>query len=89
MSKTSLDGFEATLQEIHQEENPTILDDDLLEAFGDWISNRSFEDIQEFAQTYCYSMGEHQNWKALAENYWKENFGPLPTEYGDLVKFNV
>lgn len=86
MESVTLDGFEATLQEIHQEENPTILDDNLPEAFSDWIGNRSFQDIQEFAQTYCYSMGQRQNWKVLAEDYWRENFGPLPTEYGDLVK---
>jgi len=36
--------FEDYLQEQHQVENPTILDDDLPDAYGDWIENLSSDE---------------------------------------------
>lgn len=85
----SLQGFEATLQELHWEENPQILDDNLPDAFSDWISNMSYEDIGEFAQTYCYSRGQYKNWEQIRDEYWTENFGPLPTKYQPDLRINV
>ncbi len=79
--KVSVDGFEATLQEIHQEENPTILDDELPGAFADWITYFSYREIQEMAETYCYQMGEHKEWRRIADEYWTRNFGSLPNKY--------
>ena len=82
MSKIiSLEGFESTMMDMFHEENPHLLDDDLADAFSDWISNQSLPDIVEMAEVYCYKMGEHKQYKQLAEDYWTKNFGALPTEY--------
>ena len=41
-------GFETFLQEKHYEENPTLLDDDLSEAFDNWVANLEAEDYERY-----------------------------------------
>lgn len=68
----TLNGFEAYLQEVHQSENPELLDDDLPEAFNDWVSNLEGDDLVEYAQNYFNDM----NWPhELAYAYFHQNFG--------------
>ena len=44
--------FEEYLQIKHIEEEPTILDDDLPDAFSEWIANLSQEDLINYADEY-------------------------------------
>lgn len=68
----TLNGFEAYLQEVHQSENPELLDDDLPEAFNDWVSNLEGDDLVEYALNYFSDM----NWAhKLAYAYFHLNFG--------------
>lgn len=85
----SLEGFEVTMMEMFQEENPQILDDDLPDKFSDWISNCSYQDIQAMSAVYCYKMGQHAAYLQLAEDYWTKNFGPLPTKYQPDLRIEV
>ena len=41
--------FEEFLQERHMEECPTVLDDDLPDAYGAWISERDIQEIIDYA----------------------------------------
>ena len=41
-------GFEDFLQEKHYEENPTLLDDDLSDAFDNWVANLEAEDYERY-----------------------------------------
>jgi hypothetical protein len=68
----SVDGFEAWLQETHQAEHPTILDDELPDAFSDWVSNLEGWEITEYAKTYVKEMNVAEQ---ISETYWKTNFG--------------
>jgi hypothetical protein len=76
----SLKGFEENLQNLHMEDNPFVLDDNLPDSFDAWISELSYLSITEMAKTYCYFNGEKDLWKEIAEEYWTQNFGALPTE---------
>ena len=68
----TLEGFEAYLQEVHQEEYPELLDDDLPDAFIDWIATAEGDDLVEYAKHYFRDM----NWaEELAEAYFTRNFG--------------
>lgn len=44
--------FEEWLQYEHQMENPTILDDDLPDAFNDWVSELTNVDLEVLASRY-------------------------------------
>jgi len=68
MSKNiSVNGMEAYLQEMFQEENPHILDDALPEAFSNWLSQQSLTDVKDEAQLYCYKMqGEDDGYEKLS-----------------------
>lgn len=44
--------FEEWLQYEHQMENPTILDDDLPDAFSDWVSELTSVDLEVLASRY-------------------------------------
>lgn len=80
MTSVSVKGFEENLERLHMEENPTVLDDDLPDSFNNWISEISYLAITEFAKTYCYFNGNKDAWKEIAEGFWTQNFGALPTE---------
>ena len=74
----SVNGMEAYLEEMFQEENPHILDDELPDAFSNWLSQQSLAEINEEAQLYCYKMqGEDTGYLELAEAFYKANFGRL------------
>jgi len=45
--------FEDYLQEKHIKENPTILDDDLPDAFDDWVAEIDVDAIIEHADAYA------------------------------------
>jgi len=44
--------FENYLQEKHFEKNPMILDDDLPDAFADWLENIDIQDVIDYANEY-------------------------------------
>lgn len=44
--------FEGYLKEIHMENNPTILDDDLPDAYNDWVASLQADDFIAFADNY-------------------------------------
>lgn len=76
--KISVDGMEAYLQEMFQEENPQVLDDELSIVFSDWLSNQSIEDLMDEAQLYCFKMtGDDEGYEDLARAFYKANFGRL------------
>ena len=45
--------FDDYLQEIHMKENPTILDDDLPDAFSDWLCDLDPQSIIDYAEKYA------------------------------------
>ena len=44
--------FELFLQEKHQEENPELLDDNLSDAFQDWLGELQADDFIEYGEEY-------------------------------------
>ena len=60
-------GFESFLQYKHMEEYPMILDDDLPDAFDQWLLAQDDVTITAYAGIYA-----HQQGKLLAEAYFKE-----------------
>lgn len=44
--------LEEWLEYQHMEENPTLLDDDLPDAFSDWISELTEEQLEAYATRY-------------------------------------
>lgn len=80
MNTVSTKGFQENLEQLHAEENPYVLDDNLPDSFNDWVSNLHYITIAEMAKTYCYFNGQQDAWKEIAEDYWTQNFGALPTE---------
>ena len=44
--------FEDYLQEKHFEENPTLLDDDIPDAFNEWLENVDTQDVIEYADIF-------------------------------------
>jgi len=44
--------FDEYLQAKHFEENPQILDDDLSEAFDDWIDNLDIQKLIDYAEDW-------------------------------------
>ena len=76
--KVSIEGMEAYLQEMFQEEHPQILDDELPDAFSDWLSKQSLTDVHDEAQLYCYKMtGSDEGYEDLARAFYENNFGRL------------
>jgi len=73
----TLNGFEAYLQEVHQQENPEILDDDLPEAFNDWLSKLEGYEFTECAESYFKDMAWAEK---LAEAYFVQTFGKTPSQ---------
>jgi hypothetical protein len=53
--------FEEFLQDMHYELHPTLLDDDLPDAFNDWISNLDSEAWIEMGNGYALSELIKQN----------------------------
>jgi len=45
--------FEDYLNEVFMRENPTVLDDELSDAFDDWISDVDAKEIDELAIEYA------------------------------------
>jgi len=53
--------FNEYLQDIHADENPTVLDDDMPDSFDDFMGNMDIEEICEYAELYggyCYIQGK-------------------------------
>ena len=50
--------FEFFLQMKHMEQEPQILDDDLPDAFNDWIVNQDIDDIIYWANEYAKTFRE-------------------------------
>jgi len=64
--------FAEYLQQIHFEDNPQILDDDLPEAFDEWLSEMDRDDILRLAEEYGARCPE-----VVADDFIKEAFGTL------------
>lgn len=45
--------FEEYLMETHAELHPTILDDDLIDAYQDWVCGLDIEDTIKYANDYA------------------------------------
>jgi len=45
--------FEEYLQEMHMKEEPCVLDDDLPDAFSEWLCELDPDDMMIYADTYA------------------------------------
>ena len=52
MSKPKYSSFEDYLQEKHMKDNPEILDDNLPDAFSDWIADLNLDDWLRLGDNY-------------------------------------
>lgn len=59
--------FESYLEDKCFEQNPTVLDDDMPDAFNHWLEEQDQTTITAYAGLYAYEQG-----KLLAEAYIKE-----------------
>ena len=58
MNKINLKGqFEEFLQDKHMKLHPAILDDDLPDAYNDWISTLEPDDVIELAEEALEKLG--------------------------------
>lgn len=51
--------FEEYLQYKHSEENPELLDDDLPDAYGDWLAGLSEDEWIEYGNKYGLSIMDY------------------------------
>lgn len=63
----STKGFESFLEDRHMEQEPHLLDDDLSDAFDEWLSEQDAVTITAYVGIYA-----HQQGQLLAEAYLKE-----------------
>jgi len=73
----SVGGFKAHLNDVFTADNPEMLDDELPEAFNDYLSNSDKEDLWLEAKRYCKSMGVLDNFSAIVlyDMFMKDTFG--------------
>lgn len=73
----SVNGFESHLTDVFMSDNPHVLDDDLSEAFNDYLSKSDREDLWLEAQRYCKAMGVPDKFSAIVlyDMFMKVTFG--------------